>query len=134
MLDGCLEMININKYIEDNIELLDTDLKKFFINVYIDLSDQECQELLVILGAAGIDYRADRESALHHVLGLAIRSWIRKSPDENEFLNIFADKILFSNLGFTNTEIMEFIKTHISDWPLIKLGKLGHLEIVEKVK
>ena len=98
--------MNIVQYIENNIELIDTDLNGFFINAYTDnISDSDMEFIIKTLETAEISCDSYRENALHYILSMQFECY----QGEDTSLDNWIRSNLINYIGFKFEEIYNYI-------------------------
>ena len=112
----------LKAYIENNIEYLDQKHYYFFIlnSISEDLSDAEIRDLIEIL----YDVEDEKElidKAREDVLRFYITMQIEEYADNDAARNIcriprFVSSYLYTYLGYTYEEVIDFILSNRSEW------------------
>lgn len=108
-------MINVVKFIEENIELIDLDLPTFFIYSYSKLNHLEIEDVLKLLEKADIQTETARLDALHYILTMILEDWKPVRERDCYLMNFVAER-LNHTLGFSQEYVVEYIKNNISEW------------------
>lgn len=96
----------VDKYIENNIDLIDSSLIDFFINAYTDaINDGDFMHILNRFNSAGIEHGADRLSALHYILTKQFEDYYK----DKIFLDAWIRCNLINYLGFPLEYIYNYI-------------------------
>lgn len=116
---------NTESLIKANIDLIDTDLNKFFCKITPTIMVDDLRDLINVLEEAGIRTEEARWSAMHEQLTKVFRYYIYnldQNQNEIEGLETYLSMSLDTFLGFTLNEIVQYTVEHRRDWStLIKI-------------
>lgn len=97
---------SVDRYIEENIDLIDSSLTDFFINAYADaINDGDFNHILNRFNTAGIEHEADRLSALNYILTRQFEDYYT----DKTFLDAWIRVNLINYLGFSFEYIYNYI-------------------------
>ena len=128
---------NIKKFIEDNIETLESDLVEFFVITYeqnkLDRADVAyMSSLLSDVGIEDVDLA--REEALLKIIDTQISDWAIadggvSSMPVYDFIQVYMDNCV----GFNENYVLLFIQKHADRWDnYIELYKEHSMTIISR--
>lgn len=107
--------MNVVKFIENNIDLIDNDLFSFFISCYGELNHLEMEDVIKLLDKAEIKTKQHREDALRFIITMTLEDW-KPTRERDCYLMNFVAERLNHTLGFSQEYVVEYIKNNISEW------------------
>ena len=115
----------VHEFIEACIDQIDDGLlNEVFLAAYSDLDNTECSELIDALSRAGLDAIQARDSALLYVLTRAVEGFLDSDHDKLR-VGVFQASYLTSRLGYSWSELIDFIQDNASEWPEVEWRYIG---------
>jgi hypothetical protein len=105
--------MNVDKYLEENIGIIDNDLTSFFIQCYQDQIDDDYLNVIIhMMKQVNIPTLDARMEALKSIL---TNMFLDYQYSLHLPLTEWIDNCLINHLGFSNEEILNFMIKHRND-------------------
>lgn len=107
----------IEKFIQEYINEIDTDLAEVYRIGFDELSYDEFQELNSLFNHAGIDYKKAQYDTLNFLVTVSIEEWCSGEGGVSQMpLKMFVDVFLSNRLGLFKDEVSTYIYNNKDEW------------------